>query len=219
MAQFPIAPIRNTSNVRRRALWRAVARAMMPAGQGRNPSPGDFATARSCRCTSTRQGSGCHHDLARMATIVDWHQHLETVEKWLARAHLVVWLAPPSAITAMTAAAGYLSAAPLYLLIPAVLGAAVFTFSLMDRLRDALRRRASALPRPIRELGVTLDRTDGHVKLGFVPAKNIRRLRIRLDEVFLQKDCLGSETFGRSQTAQLSPIYAISCRASEKWFN
>jgi hypothetical protein len=122
---------------------------------------------------------------------LDWRRLLEIFERCFGRAHLFWWLIPPSAIAIVTAGAGYLDAAPLYLLMPAVLGAAVFMFSLMDRLRHTLRQRCATLPGTIRELAVALDRTDGHVKLGFVPAKNIRRLRIRLDQGGFAEGLLG----------------------------
>jgi hypothetical protein len=60
-----------------------------------------------------------------------------------------------------------------------------------DRSRNLSQKRNAMLSGSIRQLAVTLDRTDGHVKLGFVPTKNIGRLRIRLDQSVFAEGGLG----------------------------
>jgi hypothetical protein len=109
---------------------------------------------------------------------------------------LIWWLAPAPVLGAITAIAGYLEKAPIYLLIPAVLGTIAFTFSLAYRIIRLSQTRASSRhATAFDDLSISVDLMDHQAKLRFTPNRNIARLRIRLDRSNFVEGSLGIGPF------------------------
>jgi len=125
---------------------------------------------------------------------------IQFVERWLGRVHLLGWLIT-SIAAIMTATAAYFRA-PLYLFIPAFFGAialpllAINQFAaLRERFRAPVKPPPVPIASPVRDFAVSTNRQDHHTYVTFIPVKDMRRLRVCLDQSRFEDDALSSPPF------------------------